>query len=67
MRDNHPKTKIVYQYLADGTFVAKYNSLRGMAKITGITRDYVVKCIKENRLVHNNWRFTYEPLPNAKG
>ena len=44
MRENHPKTKIVYQYLADKkTLVAKYNSLREMAKQTGITRDYVIR------------------------
>jgi len=58
MRDNHPKTKIVYQYLADKTtLVAKYNSLREMAKQTGITRDYVVRSIKKNELVHNKWFF----------
>lgn len=60
MRDNHPKTKIVYQYLADKTtLVAKYNSLREMAKQTGITRDYVVRSIKKNELVHNKWFFSY--------
>lgn len=62
MRDNHPKTKKVYQYLADGTFVAKYNSLREMTKLTGVTRNYVVKCIQENKLAHNTWKFYYEPL-----
>lgn len=66
MRDNHPKTKKVYQYLANGTFVAKYNSLREMAKLTGITREYVVRCIKANRLVHNCWIFRYEQLETAE-
>jgi hypothetical protein len=48
MRSNHPKTKIVYQYLADKTtLVAKYNSLREMTEQTGITRDYVVRSIKK--------------------
>jgi len=60
MCENHPKRKIVYQYLADKkTFIAKYNSLREMAKQTGITRDYVVRSIKKNELVHNKWFFTY--------
>lgn len=60
MRENHPKTKIVYQYLADKkTLVAKYNSLRQMEEQTGITRDYIVRSIKKNQLVHNKWFFTY--------
>jgi len=71
LKFSEPKApKIVYQYLADKkTFIAKYNSLREMAKQTGITRDYVVedrsidrstpRSIKKNELVHNKWFFTY--------
>ena len=37
MRDNHPKTKKLYQYLPDRvTLVAEYNSIREMQRKTGI-------------------------------
>lgn len=61
MRENHSKTKIVYQYLSDKkTLIATYASLRQITKETGITRDYVVRCIKKNELVHGIWFFTFE-------
>lgn len=60
MRDNHSKTKKVYQFLSDKiTFIQEYPSLREMTKITGISRDYVVRCIKEGNLVHDKWWFSY--------
>lgn len=60
MRDNHPRTLKVYQYAEDiKTFIAEYPSLREMAKQIGITRDYVVRCIKEDKLVHNKYYFSY--------
>jgi hypothetical protein len=47
MRDNQPRTRKVYSYAEDRkTFIAEYPSLREMTKKIGITRDYVVRCIK---------------------
>jgi hypothetical protein len=38
MRTNHPHTKIVYQYGCDrSTFIARYDSLRQAAALTGIS------------------------------
>jgi hypothetical protein len=60
MRDNHSKTKIVYPYLSyKKTLIATYDSLRKMTKETGITRDYVFRCIKNNELVHGRWYFCF--------
>lgn len=61
MRENHPKTKTVYQFEADKiTLVAQYPSLRQAQLQTGITRDYIVRCIKNGELAHNKWWFTYK-------
>jgi GIY-YIG catalytic domain len=63
MRDNHPRTKKLYQYLEDRvTLVAKYNSIREMQKNTGITKEYVSRCIKNNKLVHNQFYFSFTSL-----
>jgi GIY-YIG catalytic domain len=63
MRDNHPRTKKLYQYLEDKvTLVAQYNSIREMQKKTGITKEYVSRCIKANRLVHNKYYFSFIKL-----
>lgn len=63
MRDNHPKTKKLYQYLEDKiTLVAKYNSIRDMQKKTGFSKEYVSKCIKVDKLVHNKYYFSFTPL-----
>ena len=63
MRDNHPKTKKLYQYLEDKvTLVAKYNSIRDMQRKTGITKEYVSKCIKANKLVHGKYYFSFTLL-----
>lgn len=40
------------------TFIAEYPSLREMTKQIGITRDYVVRCIKEDKLVHGKYYFS---------
>jgi len=63
MRINYSKTKPIYQYTSNKTsLIAKFDSLREAHKVTGITRNYIVKCIKANKLVHNKWFFTYDPL-----
>lgn len=63
MRDNHPKTKKLYQYLEDKvTLVAEYNSIREMQRKTGITKEYVSKCIKLNKLVHGKYYFSFTRL-----
>jgi hypothetical protein len=60
MRDNHPKTKKLYQYLENRvTLVAKYNSIREMQKETGFTKEYVSRCIQSNQLVHNKYYFSF--------
>lgn len=63
MRDNHPKTKKLYQYLSDKvTLMAEYNSIREMQKKTGITKEYVSRCIKFNQLVHGKYYFSFTRL-----
>lgn len=63
MRDNHPKTKKLYQYLEDKvTLVAEYKSMREMQRITGITKEYVSRCIKSNKLVHDKYYFSFTRL-----
>lgn len=63
MRDNHPKTKKLYQYLSDKvTLVAEYNSIREMQKKTGITKEYVSRCIKLDQLVHGKYYFSFTRL-----
>jgi hypothetical protein len=68
MRDNHPNTKPVYQYLADGLEpVARFNSLREMEKLTKFSRGYVVRSISNNQLVHNKWLFSFTEISIEKG
>jgi GIY-YIG catalytic domain-containing protein len=63
IRKNHPKTKKLYQYLEDKvTLVAQYNSIREMQKKTGMTKEYVSRCIKANLLVHNKYFFSFIKL-----
>jgi hypothetical protein len=63
IRKNHPKTKKLYQYLEDKvTLVAQYNSIREMQKKTGMTKEYVSRCIKANQLVHNKYFFSFIKL-----
>lgn len=63
MKDNHPKTKKFYQYLEDRvTLVTEYNSIREMQRKIGITKEYVSKCIKLNKLVHEKYYFSFTRL-----
>jgi hypothetical protein len=66
IRENHPKTKKLYQYLVleenKMIFMNKYNSIREMQKKTGITKEYVSRSIKANKLVHNKYHFSFTPL-----
>lgn len=63
MRDNHPKTKKLYQYLEDKvTLVAEYDSMREMQRKTGITKEYVSRCIKLDKLVHGKYYFSFTRL-----
>lgn len=63
MRVNHPHTKAVYQYTQDQKeFIAKYDSIRQAAELTGISRVYISKCIKTGILAHGKWFFSLTPL-----
>ena len=44
------------------TLVAQYNSIREMQKKTGMTKEYVSRCIKANLLVHNKYFFSFIKL-----
>jgi group I intron endonuclease len=60
MRANHPHTKTVFQYASDQiTFVAKYDSIRQAATLTGISRGYLSRCLALGMLAHGKWFFTY--------
>ena len=60
MRINYPHTKTVFQYAPDQkSFIDKYDSIRQAAKLTGISRDYLTKCLNQGKLVHNKWFFSY--------
>ena len=60
MRKNHSKTKTVYEYKADKiTLIAKYDSLRQAQEITGLTREYIVRCIKADKLAYNSSYFSF--------
>lgn len=62
MRTNHPHTKPVFQYAPDQvTFIAKYDSIRQAAKLTGLSRDYISKCLKTGALAHGKWFFSKVP------
>jgi group I intron endonuclease len=59
MRTNHPHTKALFQYNSDQTtLVAKYDSIRQAAKLSGISRDYISKCLKTGALAHGKWYFS---------
>ncbi len=63
MRDNHPKTKKLFQYLSDKvTLMVEYNSIREMQRKTGITKEYRSRCIKFNQLLHNKYYFSFTRL-----
>ncbi len=63
MRVNHSRTMTVYQYTSDKkTFVAKFDSIRMAAQLTGICRNHISLCIKQGRLVQNKWFFSLTPL-----
>jgi group I intron endonuclease len=63
MRVNHPHTKAVYQYTQDKKeFIAKYDSIRQAAELTGISRNYISLCIKQEKLAHGKWFFSSTPL-----
>lgn len=63
MRTNHPHTKPVFQYDSDKiTLVAKYDSIRQAAELTGISRNYISKCVKAGILAHGKWFFSSTPL-----
>jgi len=60
MRINHPHTKAVFQYTADRiTFVAKFDSIRQAAELTGVSRGYLTRCLNKGELVHGKWFFSY--------
>ena len=51
MRVNHPHTRPVLQYTLDKVnLIAKYDSIRQAAKLTGISRNL---CIKQGKLSKN--------------
>jgi group I intron endonuclease len=63
MRKNHSKSKRVYEYKADKiTLIAKYDSLRQAQEITGLTREYIAKCIKVGKLAHNSSWYSFSEL-----
>lgn len=63
MRVNHPHTKAIYQYTQDKKeFIAKYDSIRQAAELTGISRSYISKCLKTGILAHGKWFFSATPL-----
>jgi len=63
MRVNHPHTKAVYQYTQDKKeFIAKYNSIRQAAELTGISRGYLTRCLNQGILAHGKWFFSLTPL-----
>lgn len=63
MRKNHSRSKIVYEYKADKvTLIAKYDSLRQAQEVTGLTREYISRCIKADKLAHNGSWFSFTEL-----
>jgi group I intron endonuclease len=62
MRANHPHTKRVYQFASDQiSLVAKFDSIRQAAELTGISRNYIYLCIKQEKLAHGKWFFSLTP------
>lgn len=63
MRKNHSRSKTVYEYKADKvTLIAKYDSLRQAQEVTGLTREYIARCIKASKLAHNLSWFSFTEL-----
>jgi hypothetical protein len=63
MRKNHSRSKVVYEYKADKiTLIAKYDSLRMAQEHTGLTREYIARCIKAGKLAHNLSWFSFTEL-----
>jgi len=63
MRKNHSRSKVVYEYKADKiTLIAKYDSLRMAQEHTGLTREYIARCIKAEKLAHNSSWFSFTEL-----
>jgi hypothetical protein len=63
MRKNHSRSKIVYEYKADKvTLIAMYDSLRQAQGMTGLTREYIAKCIKTGKLAHNSSWYSFIKL-----
>jgi hypothetical protein len=60
MRVNHPHTKTVFQYASDQiTFIAKYDSIRQAATLTGISTGYLTRCLNQGNLVHGKLFFSF--------
>jgi len=61
MRVNHPHTKTPRRgYASDQiTFIAKYDSIRQAAKLTGISTGYLTPCLNQGKLAHGKWFFSY--------
>jgi len=63
MRKNHSRSKVVYEYKANKiTLIAKYDSLRMAQEHTGLTREYIARCIKAGKLAHNSSWFSFTEL-----
>jgi group I intron endonuclease len=63
MRKNHSRSKMVYEYKADKvTLIAKYDSLRQAQEATGLTREYIARCIKAGKLAHNSSWYSFTEL-----
>jgi len=59
MRKNHPNTKTIYQYASDQiTFIAKFDSIRQAALLTGLSRNYISRCLALGTLAHGKWFFS---------
>jgi group I intron endonuclease len=64
MRVNHPRTRPVLQYTSDKVnLIAKYDSIRQAAELTGISRNYISLCIKQGKLAHDKWFFSSTRFP----
>jgi group I intron endonuclease len=62
IRVNHPHTKRVYQYDLDRiTLISQYDSIRQAAEFTGVSRNYITRCLNKGELVHGKWFFSITP------
>jgi group I intron endonuclease len=60
MRKNHPNSKAIYQYATDQiTFIAKFYSVRQAAILTGLSRNYISRCLALGTLAHGKWFFSF--------